>query len=586
MITFLKVRNLAIVEEFAIEPGAGLNVLTGETGAGKSLLIDSLQFLSGARGSTDSIRSGADRMAAEAIFVLPHEARALIEPLGIESEGDDGRVELVVRREITSSGRGKVFVNGSPLTVRELQQLMDAIVEVHGQEQAHTRVAGRSARELLDSYAGNDAELEQTAAAYEQLRTAQEALDALSTSERERRDRLDLLRYQIDEISASRLQSGEEESLRSERARLANAQEIIEAASTAYARLADDDAAVSQLARASQSLSSVARAVPDLDQTVKELDDLRFRAEEISREIARTLDSVRVDPRRLDEVEERLVVIERLSRKYGGSVEAVLEHLTSSQAEEGRLLDYESSLTGARSALDAAVASYEKRARLLSESRVTAARALEQEIERQLEDLAMKQTRVRIELTTHPAADSPLVLDGSRVAIGSHGFDHVAILVAPNRGDDPRPLQRVASGGELSRIQLAIATALFRAAGNAVAATLVFDEIDAGIGGRVADAIGKKLQELARSNQVICVTHLPQIASFGTTHFRVWKEDRGGRTTALIERLDQREERIEEIARMLGGEQVADSARRHAGELLERAADSPVRKRSTGANVV
>lgn len=558
MLTYLKVRNLAIVEELAIEPGGGLNVLTGETGAGKSLLIDSLEFLRGARGSTEMIRAGADKMSAEGSFAVHRE---MIDALGVEADG-----ELIVKRDISESGRGRVLINGSPFSVRELSSAMDAILQIHGQSESPQRIAGQPYRELLDQFGDHAAMLERTSAAYRQWREAAEQLEALSNAQRDRTLRLDLLKYQIDEISAAKLQPGEEESLRSERSILANAAEMIEATAGAFTAIEDDEnSALAQLARAAHLLQPLTREIESLGDLSKELQEIVYRLQETARTLSTLGDSVRHDPARLEAVEERLVTIERLKKKYGGSTEAALEHLQASTAEFERLNDFESNHGKLQQLEQQQRSAYRTGAEKLSAARKKAARTFETAIQAELQDLAMERTTVRI--TVEEGSD------------GQSGFDRVDILVAPNRGEEPKPMQRIASGGELSRIQLAVAAALFKASPRSAAATLVFDEIDAGIGGRIAEVVGRKLQELAASNQVICVTHLPQIASFASTHFFVWKEDAAGHTRARIRRLDDAEERVKEIARMLGGEKVPQSAVVHARQLLDGARRKPARAR-------
>lgn len=567
MITYLKVRNLAIVEEFAIEPGGGLNVLTGETGAGKSLLIDSLEFLSGARGSSEMIRGGSEKMSAEAVFQLPASAAEPLEAIGVEVEHGTGGIELIVKREIAAGGRGRVLMNGSPLPVRELAAAMDAVLEIHGQHESHQRVAGQSYRELLDEFGGHDSMLDATRATFHAWKTTADQLEALTTAQADRELRLDLLKYQINEIAAAKLAPGEEESLRGERTLLANARELAEATSGAFTLLADDEnAATSQIARAVHLLQPLAREIPDLNRAAEELQDLLYRLQETARTLGDMSSNVRHDPARLDEIEERLVTIERLAKKYGGSIESVLEHHARISEECERLTDYESNVDKLQRAESAKFDEYRRAAEKLSAARRKAGQAFERAIQSELDDLAMERTTVRV-VVEHEAAST----DARPATFGPHGFDRIEILIAPNRGEEPKPMQRIASGGELSRIQLAIAAALFKASAHAAAATLVFDEIDAGIGGRVAEVVGKKLRELAGRNQVICVTHLPQIAAFGTTHFYVWKEDDGGHTRAMIRRLDGDEARIGEIARMLGGETVTASATLHARELLEAA---------------
>jgi len=555
VITYLKVRNLAIVEELAIEPGSGLNVLTGETGAGKSLLIDSLEFLRGARGSTDMIRTGTDRMTAEAVFHVPKHVAQQLEELGIDFETPG---ELIVRREI--GGRSRVLINGSPLSVRDLGAPMDALLEIHGQHESHHRVAGQTYRELVDEYGDHEALLDATRTAYREWKVAADQLQEMTEAQRDRTLRLDLLKYQLDEISAATLDPAEEDALRGEKAVLSHAAEMIEATSGAF-QLVDEDesSSIAQLGRALHLLQPLSKHIAEVEQLAGDLQDALYRLQEVARTLGRLSETVRHDPARLEQVEERLVTIERMKKKYGGSVESVLEHLGRIQDEYERLADYEASVEKLQQAEASRLAVYRKAAEKLSVARKKAARAFEQAIQKQLNDLAMERTTVRV------------VVEGTERA-SEQGVDRIDILIAPNRGEEPKPMQRIASGGELSRIQLAIAAALFKASTHAAAATLVFDEIDAGIGGRVAEIVGRKLQELAARNQVICVTHLPQIASFGTTHFHVWKEDAGGHTRARIRRLDDAEERVSEIARMLGGETVAASAVAHARELLSMSA--------------
>ncbi|HEX2059132.1 MAG TPA: DNA repair protein RecN [Thermoanaerobaculia bacterium] len=555
MITYLKVRNLAIVEELAIEPGGGLNVLTGETGAGKSLLIDSLELLRGARGSSEMIRAGSDRMTAEAVFQLPKKMRAQLDELGIETDASDP-IELIVRREVAAGGRARVLVNGSPLSVRELGVAMDAVLEIHGQHESHERVAGQSYRALVDEYGGHDTLLDATREAYAEWKRAADQLAEMTDAQRDRTLRLDLLKYQVDEIAAAKLDPSEEESLRNEKAILSHAREMIESTSGAY-QLVDEDesSAIAQVGRALHLLQPLTKHIDDIRQLSDEMQDVLYRLQEIGRTLGNFAESVRLDPARLEQIEDRLVTIERLKKKYGGTIEAVLEHLGRAQDEYERLADYEASVEKLQQAESARLATYRKAADKLSAARRKAAKSFEQAIQKELNDLAMERTTVKVVVETTERA-------------GEDGTDRIDILIAPNRGEEPKPMQRIASGGELSRIQLAIAAALFRSSTRAAAATLVFDEIDAGIGGRVAEVVGRKLQQLAARNQVICVTHLPQIASFGTTHFYVWKEDAAGHTRACIRRLDDPEERVNEIARMLGGEKITESAKVHARELL------------------
>jgi len=565
LITYLKVRNLAIVEEFAIEPGAGLNVLTGETGAGKTLLIDSLEFLRGARGSVEMIRTGTDKMTAEAIFEVPAAMREPLDALGVELENG----ELIVKREIAAGGRSRVLVNGSPLSIRELGQAMDAALDIHGQHESHGRVAGQTFRELLDEYGDHAELLGSTREACRAWRDTADRLRELSEAQRDRTLKLDLLKYQIDEIDAAKLDPTEEGSLRPEKAILGHAREMIEATAGAFSLLDEDESSsLTQMARAAHLLQPLTRDIAEIKQLSDDLHDITFRLQDVARTLSNLSESVRHDPGRLEEVEERLVTIERLKKKYGGTVETVLDHLSRITDEHQQLADYEGSLEKLEKAEASRLAEYRKIAGKLSSSRRKAAESFQAAIQSELRDLAMERTTVRIDVETSTERPAP------------DGFDRVEILIAPNRGEEPKPMQKIASGGELSRIQLAIAAALFKTSSRSATATLVFDEIDSGIGGRVAEVVGKKLKDLARANQVICVTHLPQIACFASSHFYVWKEDVKGQTRARIRRLDDDEQRVSEIARMLGGEKVAASATLHARELLDSARGKTAKARA------
>jgi DNA repair protein RecN (Recombination protein N) len=511
------------------------------------------------------IRAGTDKMTAEAVFDVPTTMRVQLDALGVQIE--EG--ELIVKREMAASGRGRVLINGSPLSVRELSQTMDAALDIHGQHEEHGRVAGQTFRELLDEYGNHGELLESTRAAYRVWRETADRLRELSEAQRDRALKLDLLKYQIDEISGARLDPTEEESLRSEKAILGHAREMIESTAGAFNLLDDDEnSALTQMARAAHMLQPLTRDIAELKQLSDDLQEITFRLQDVARTLSHLSESVRHDPARLEEVAERLVTVERLKKKYGGTVEAVLEHLSRITDEHEQLADYEGSLEKLEKAEATRLADYRKLAQKLSASRRKAAESFQGEIQAELRDLAMERTAVHIDIETNP----------DRAA--ADGFDRVDILIAPNRGEDPKPMQRIASGGELSRIQLAIAAALFKRSSRSAAATLVFDEIDAGIGGRVAEVVGKKLKELARANQVICVTHLPQIACFASTHFYVWKEDVKGQTRARIRRLDDDEQRVSEVARMLGGEKVPASAVLHARELLESARGKTAKARA------
>jgi DNA repair protein RecN (Recombination protein N) len=472
-----------------------------------------------------------------------------------------------------------VLVNGSVLGVRELSQVMDRLLDIHGQNESLDRVAGQTFRELLDHFGQHEDAIEGLRGLYKTWKAAAAELETLTGAQRDRELRIDLLGYQITEIENARLEPGEEDTLRDERAVLANAQQLLEATSSAYDLISEsEESAIAQAGRASQHLAALAKVIGDVAALHAELEETRIRLQETARSIARVADSVRHDPARLEQVEERLALIDRLRRKYGATIDEILAYYEQTRAEYQKLTDYESSLGSLRKREEEAWERYRSAGSSLSAKRSAAAGRFQKAIEGELRDLAMDGTSVAIRIGAAAASGSRLEIEGEGTAFGPEGWDRVEVWIAPNRGEELRPIQKVASGGELSRVQLAIAAALFKEADRGMGATLVFDEIDAGIGGRVADAVGSKLRELARSNQVICVTHLPQIAAFGSTHFNVWKEESEGRTRARISLLEG-DARVEEIARMLGGAERSDAARTHARELLDRNAAPAARPR-------
>jgi DNA repair protein RecN (Recombination protein N) len=570
MISYLRVRNLAIVEDLEIEIEQGPNVLTGETGAGKSLLIDSLQFLSGSRGTTDLVRQGEERLTAEALVTVPRSFERFLDELGIEYDAEDDRIELVIRRELRSNGRGRAQINGEIVTVRDLQALMEMIVEIHGQNTSIGRIGGRNHREMLDAWSDSEEVLTTTARAWGDWRELSEKLEELRNAQRDRVQRLDLLEFQIRELSAAGLDPDEEEGLRSERAELSHAVELAETINVALDLVSEsEDAALSLVGRASSRLEALARKVSSVEPLYRETEEVLFRLQEISRSLSSMAATIRHDPQRLDEVEERLALIERMKRKYGDSVAEIVQYLDRIRSERDELIDYDSTLEQLEKRESEAFEVYREGALRLSAVRKKAAAEMQIAIETHLEDLAMERTRVVIEVGAANRNESRFLVDGTPVGFGREGIDSVRVLVAANPGEEPRPLEKVASGGELSRIQLAIAAALADRSPHTASSTFVFDEIDAGVGGRVAEVVGRKLRSLGDQSQLLCVTHLPQIAGMGSTHFHVWKESDGARTLAKIRRLGDEEERVEELARMLAGATITESARVHARELLQ-----------------
>mgnify|MGYP000513033874 CR=1 FL=1 len=563
MLRELHVRDFALLEDVRVEFGPGLNVLTGETGAGKSMLVDALGAVLGYRTPSDVVRTGASVARIAAVFDLarwPRVAEAAAE-LGVPLE--DGTLVLV--REV--GGRARAYANGEPTTVAVLRRLGSLLVEVHGQHEGQRLLDPSTHRELLDAF-GQDALgelLARVGALFARWREARAALRSLEGDERERAHRVDLLAFQVAEIEAARLRPGELDELTALRARLVHAERLREAVGAAYDVLygREEGTAADSVGRALALLRQAAQWDPDLRQAVDVLEGVQAQLQEAARDVHAALERSQSDPARLEEVEERIAGVRALLRKYGDTEEAVLAYARRAAEELEALRNADSRRETLAAEVESLQAELAAAVGELSKARREAARRLERAAVRHLRDLAMPSARFQVQLETREDEDG-LPLEGRRVAVGPWGADRVEFLLSTNPGEPPKPLARVASGGELSRVMLALRSAL--AAADPVP-VMVFDEVDAGVGARTGQVIGAKLSELARRSQVLCVTHLPQIAAAADRHLAIRKLTEGGRTRTVVEALDGGS-RVEEVARMLSGPQPTEIARRHAQELL------------------
>ncbi len=556
MLKCLKINNIALIARAELEIDGGLVLLTGETGAGKSILIDALGLLLGQRASPDLIRSGEDSAVVEGLFLSPESVPFL------DAHGLPGEDEIVIRRDIQATGKGKATVNGALVPVSLLRELGARLVTVHGQHEPQGLLEAATHVAVVDRHAGVTTAA--VAPLFSRLRQIDAELEALRRDRREWERRREMLDFQRNEIEGAGLRPGEEESLLQEKAVQANAGRLAALAEEAYALLYEDEAAVlgrlMQVFKRVEELASIDGRF-EAHRAVK--GDLIAPLEDLALFLRAYKDGVQVTPGRLDEIETRLAWIERLKRKYGANVDEVVRfgercrrELESSESVEDR----ERALVGERSELSQR---YFAAAQELSGKRRAAAKDLQRRVEAELSQLAMERSRFRVQFDPDlPPSDGS---DSSSWSEG--GLETAEFLLSPNPGEELRPLARIASGGELSRILLALnAASGLETPGKA----LVFDEVDAGIGGRVAEVVGRKLKAISTRHQVLCVTHLPQIASQADAHFAVSKRVDKGRTLASVRRLSE-EERIEEVARMLGGETVTDTARRHAREMVKQA---------------
>ncbi len=596
MLRELHVRNLAVLAEASVTFGDGLNVLSGETGAGKSIVVDSLFLLAGARASAEMIRSGAEALTVSGVFAPAGGAwRQVLEQAGLAIDPADGPAgdagEVLVRREIGRNGRNRVFVNDQPTTLRLLADLAPHLLRIHGQRDEMELLASDLQREWLDASGGEPAArlTARTAEAHARHARLAERLERLSGDQRLRQERIDLLRFQAGEIDAARPRAGEDHELRREREALRHSEAITRALGTAFSLLLDEEgAAAERVARSQALLVAIGEWEPAAAGWAAELEEARIRLTELASALGRRLDGLDPDPARLDAVEERLALLERLCRRHGGDLAQVLVRRAEIAAELAELEGDAGNQDELRAQAEAALGDYREAALALSSARRGWGEALAGRIEAELLDLGLARARLAVRLDRRRRAGSALVVDGEAVDFGPQGIDQVTMLFAPNPGEEARPLARIASGGELSRLHLALQLAagggpaaggggLEAAAATTAAAarpTLVFDEIDAGIGGAEAAALGRKLQRLAGGGQILAVTHLPQVASHADLHFRVRKTVAAGRTSVQVEPLAP-PDRVEEVARMLAGDKLTPLSLSHAEELIAGAARQP-----------
>jgi DNA repair protein RecN (Recombination protein N) len=553
MLRELRIQNLAVIEAVELQLHPGLNALTGETGAGKSILIDAILLLRGGRAQTDLIRAGADVASVEAVFELDPRspASAVLDEAGLAPEGG----ELLVRRELSRSGRHRAFVNDSPVTVALLERLGDHLVEVHGQHEHQRLLEAGHQLELLDRFADADDRRARVASLFSARQEARRVAGETRAAERDRAQREDLLRFQTAEIDAARLAAGEEEELRAERLRLQNAERFMAGLAEAAAGLYDDPrSATALLSRAAQVLRDLGRIDPRLGTASEHAETALGHVEEAVGEIRRLRDGFALEPERLEAIDDRLDAIGKLKRKYGDSIEVVLAFRKEIGAALEALTHHAEILAAQEEAVAKAEADLQRAAAELSAVRRAASVRLASQVQKTLRELGMERAVFEVPVT-------------ALEAVTATGNDRVELSVALNPGEGLKPLARVASGGELARATLALKTVL--AADDRVP-TMVFDEVDAGIGGRVADIVGQKLAAVGRGRQVLCVTHVAQIAAHADWHLRVAKAVRAGRTRTTVEALETAV-RVDEVARMLGGEAVTETGRRHARELLSAA---------------
>ena len=576
MLSELTINNFAIIDQLHLRFSPGFNVLTGETGAGKSIIIDAVSLLLGGRADTGVIRAGADEARVEGIFTLNPLSQETILPLlrenGLEGDRED---TLILAREIRREGRSVCRVNGRAVTLAVLGSIGQQLVDIHGQSEHLSLLRVREHVEFLDRYAGLGDLRAQIAERVRELRQVQRELDTLLRDERELARRADLLEYQVAEIAAAHLEVGEEEELLQERTRLANAERLMELATESYRALdegSEEQSAVTDLmGQVTRALAALARIDPGAEEQSRIAEEIAGQLAELARQVRAYQDRIEFSPRRLQQVEERLDLIYRLKRKYGDSIAEILAFQREAEAELQAITGSEERVEALRAQEDTLLHEIGRLGAELSARRREAGDRLAAAVEVQLDDLKMAEARFGVSIVQKEAADGAWVGE-RRLAFDGTGIDRVEFLIAPNVGEPLKSLAKVASGGETSRLMLALRTVLSTADSTP---TLIFDEIDQGIGGRAGGVVGHKLWGLSAragtddaGHQVLCVTHLPQLASYGDAHFKVDKRVIGERTVTRVQELSP-PARVEELAQMLG--LVSEVTRKSAREILTQA---------------
>jgi DNA repair protein RecN (Recombination protein N) len=561
MLLELRAENYAVIDRAVATFGLGLNLLTGETGAGKSILIDALALLLGGKASPDVVRHGEEKAVVSCVFELTPGAEAILEANGIDSESD----HILLRREIVSNGKGRVFINNQPATVGVLRQLAPELALVHSQGETLNSFDQAQQRGLLDRFGAisTDAVTE----AFVAWRTTTDKMNELQSAEQDRLRMADLWRFQSKEIEQAALTAEDEDAqLEAEKRVLANAEKLYTAAMSAHELLYESEgSAEGALGAALKHLEELARYDARFQEPAQQLAAAKAIVEDVDAEVRDFADNINAAPGRLEEIEDRLAALDRLKRKYGQSLKEVIAFGAEAAQRLSEVENRDALLVELKARQEQDAGAYQKAAALLTTARLEAAKRLEKLAEAQINDLAMS-TRFHVEVTAEKATEKWTV----------HGWDEVQCLIATNAGEPLKPLHEIASGGEMSRVMLALKVTVEEAPSSpsgrkkktVLPRTLVFDEIDIGIGGRAAEAVGKKLKTLAKGQQVLCITHLPQIAAFGDQHFLIEKTEKRGRTQTEVRRMDD-SERTQEIARMLSGAKLTETSLKHAAHLLE-----------------
>ncbi|MCA1015475.1 DNA repair protein RecN [Bacillus stratosphericus] len=572
MLAELTIKNFAIIEELTVSFEKGLTVLTGETGAGKSIMIDAASLLVGGRGSSEFVRYGEKKAELEGLFLVPadHPVFALCEEQGIDASDE----MMILRRDINQSGKSICRINGKLVTISLLREVGRLLLDIHGQHDNQLLMEDENHLHLLDQFGAEEIApaLSQYQEAYDQYMKTAQKLKQLSENEQEMVHRLDLLQFQLEEIEAAQLEPGEDEKLQEERHQISNFEKIFSSLQNAYNALRNEQGGLDWVGMASSELEQVSEINDDLKKLSEQVSNSYYLLEDSTFQMRSMLDQLEFDPARLDFIESRLNEMKQLKRKYGTTVEEILEYAAKIEEEIDQIQNRDSHLQTLKNKLDAISRDALLEALNVSELRKKWAKKLAKHIQAELKDLYMEKssfdTAFTIRYAPFGSTDCPL-LDGKPVQLGKNGIDQAQFVISTNPGEPMKSLSKVASGGEISRVMLAVKS-IFSAKQEVT--SIIFDEVDTGVSGRVAQAIAEKIYKVAAGSQVLCITHLPQVAAMADTHLFISKRAKAGRTMTNVKPLSD-DEKVSEIGRMIAGVEVTELTKQHAKELLHQAND-------------
>ena len=562
MLQEIRIKNFVIIDDLSVSFREGLNILTGETGAGKSILIDAISGVLGEKMTTDMIRSGFEKSTLEAVFDISDVPRVLSI---LEESGIDCDDTLIIRRELFATGKGRCFANAVQIPLAKLREISEYLLDIHGQNEHQNIVKIAKHRELLDSFAGHGGLVEKMRSIHASLSDLREKLTSHEIDEKEKARRIEYNNYAVREIESAKLKPGEDDELKNESTILANAEKLFNEISASVKLLHDDGGIIPKLSSMEQSLSRISRYDTDVSNILESAKEALFTLEDVSHFLKNYEKNINFSPERINQIEERLALISGMKKKYGNSIEEIIGFAERARKELDAISFSEEELEKLNARHREIIREAKETALDLSEKRKTAAKRLEELVMKELAALGMANTVFRISIQREQNPEGEIESENRKYLLYPHGIDRTEFLLSANEGEDLRQLSKIASGGEMSRIMLAIKNVLLS---SDIVESLIFDEIDAGVSGKIADMVGKKMKSLAKNRQVLAITHLPQIAAMSDSHYSVQKTRSGERITTTVKLLS-RKEKIFEIAKLLAGEKITDLTIKHAEEMVE-----------------